>query len=94
MKNKVVSALWIGVWLICLSESAVLGMGIGDTVKVTASLNVRTGPSTPEITDTRYPGQAPAGTLGKIVAGPQSANGYTWWRVDFGPGLYSGGRLF
>ncbi len=65
---------------------------IGDTVEVTANLNVRTGPGTsyPEITDPDYPGYAPKGTIGKILSGPSSANGYIWWKVDFGPGLYSG----
>ena len=65
---------------------------IGDTVEVTANLNVRTGPGTgyPEITDPDYPGYAPKGTIGKILSGPSSADGYIWWRVDFGPGLYSG----
>ena len=65
---------------------------IGDTVEVTANLNVRKGPGTsyPEITDPDYPGYAPKGTIGKILSGPSSANGYIWWKVDFGPGLYSG----
>ncbi len=65
---------------------------IGDTVTVTANLNVRTGPglSYPEITDPDYPGYAPAGTIGGVLSGPSSANGYIWWEVDYGPGLYSG----
>lgn len=65
---------------------------IGDTVEVTANLNVRTGAGTgyPEITDPDYPGYAPAGTIGEIIGGPSSANGYIWWRVDYGCGLYTG----
>ena len=65
---------------------------IGDTVEVTANLNARTGPGTgyPEITDPDYPGYAPKGTLGKILSGPSSGDGYIWWEVDFSTGLYSG----
>ncbi len=66
--------------------------GVGDAVEVTANLNVRTGPGTsyPEITDPDYHDYAPAGTRGEVVDGPSSADGYTWWQVNFGPGLYSG----
>ena len=65
---------------------------IGDTVRVTSNLNVRTGPGTsyPEIVDPDYPGYAPTGTRGTIVGGPTSANSYIWWQVNFGPGLYTG----
>lgn len=66
--------------------------GVGDAVEVTTNLNVRTGPGTsyPEITDPDYHDYAPAGTRGEVVDGPSSADGYTWWQVNFGPGLYSG----
>ena len=61
--------------------------GVGDTVEVTTNLNVRTGPSTsnPEITDPDYPGYAPAGTQGKVLDEPASADGYLAWKVDYGP---------
>ncbi|RCV63253.1 PKD repeat-containing protein [Methanophagales archaeon] len=65
---------------------------IGDTVRVTTNLNVRTGPGTsyPEITDPDYPGYAPAGTIGTVLSGPSSADSFIWWEVNYGPGLYSG----
>jgi hypothetical protein len=67
-------------------------LGVGDTIKVVANTNVRTDPGTnyDEIKDPDYSGTARAGTVGKVTAGPRNANGYTWWQVDFGPGLYSG----
>ena len=73
---------------------AVGTFNIGDTVKVTTTdgLNVRTGPGTsyPEITDPDYPNNAPIGTVGVILSGPSNANGYVWWEINYGPGLYSG----
>ena len=65
---------------------------IGDTVEVTTNLNVRTGPGTSysEISDPDYPGYAPQGTQGEVLDGPTNTDGYTWWKIDFGPGLYSG----
>ena len=92
----------VSVILVWLMVSSTLGafpsvvyaatFNIGDTVEVTENLNVRTGPGTayPEITDPDYIDYAPAGTRGKILDGPINANGYTWWKVDYGPGLYSG----
>ncbi len=62
---------------------------IGDTVSVITDLNVR-GTTYPEITDPDYAGYAPAGTIGEVLDGPVSANGYIWWNVDYGHGLYSG----
>jgi len=62
---------------------------IGDRVRVTTNLNVRTGPSTshPEITDPDYPGYAPAGSLGTVVDGPISADGYIWWKIQYDLGF-------
>jgi uncharacterized protein YraI len=88
------STLWLsaGLLTVCVLGTTASAVGIGDTFRLIANLNVRTGPGTnyPEITDPDYHDMAPAGTKGKVLAGPQSANGYTWWRADFGPGLYSG----
>ena len=62
---------------------------VGDRVRVTTNLNVRTGPSTshPEITDPDYPGYAPAGSLGTVVDGPISADGYVWWKSQYDLGF-------
>ena len=98
--GKIVGTLFVYliVGLILTAFSGLIGtvdaasFSIGDTVEVTANLNVRTGAGTSysEITDSDYPGYAPTGTIGKILSGPSSADGYIWWKVDFGPGWYCG----
>ena len=54
------------------------GIAIGDTVRSTAPLNVRSSPST----NAGIVGIMPQGTQGSVLGGPQSANGYLWWRVS------------
>jgi uncharacterized protein YraI len=90
--GEVICCLCAAILLLCLAAVDVSAFGVGDTVKVVANTNARTGPGTSyaEITDPDYSGTARAGTVGKITAGPQNANSYTWWKVDFGPGLYAG----
>ena len=93
MRNKVTwFILLIGVLSVLTPGVVSAAISIGDTVRVIGNLNVRTGPGTGylEITDPDYPGYAPVGTLGEVLDGPVSANGYYWWEVDFGPGLYTG----
>lgn len=55
---------------------------VGDNARVTEGLNMRTGATTGSSVITVLP----AGTTGEIVDGPQSANGYTWWRIQTGYG--------
>ena len=57
--------------------------GIGTRVKTTANLNVRSKPHTRsgKILCTQ-----PNGATGTIVGGPTSAQGYTWWQVNFDTG--------
>ncbi len=63
----------------------------GDRVRVTTAVNVRTGPGTtnPKVTHVNYRDTAPPGTEGKIIGGPDKADGYVWWRVEFDVG-YTG----
>jgi uncharacterized protein YgiM (DUF1202 family) len=51
---------------------------IGDSVRVTESLRLRTSASTAAATVAVMP----AGTIGEVVGGPTSANGYTWWQLE------------
>jgi cell wall-associated NlpC family hydrolase len=65
----------------------------GDTVRVTSNLHVYTSygiTNNPEITDPDYQNSAPTGTIGIIISGPQKADGYVWWNVNYGPYKYSG----
>ena len=64
---------------------------VGGRVRTTANLNVRTGAGTsyPEIGDPDYPGNAPSGSTYTVLDGSASADGFTWWRVEFDAG-YTG----
>lgn len=63
----------------------------GDRVRVSSEVNVRTGPGTdqPKVTHVNYRGSAPIGAEGKVIGGPEMAEGYLWWRVEFDAG-YTG----
>ena len=63
----------------------------GDRVRVSSEVNVRTGPGTdqPKVSHVNYRGSAPIGAEGKIIGGPEKAEGYVWWRVEFDAG-YTG----
>ncbi len=50
----------------------------GDAVRVTESLNMRSGAGTTN----GVVAVLPAGTTGTVVGGPQTASGYTWWRIE------------
>ena len=51
-------------------------------VESTADLNVRSGPSL----DHSVGATVSAGTRGVVTAGPQSADGYQWWHVEWSDG--------
>ncbi len=50
---------------------------IGDQIVTTSSLRLRSSPSLSATVITTMP----TGTSGAVQAGPQSANGYTWWQI-------------
>lgn len=52
---------------------------IGAWVSTTAKLNVRTQPST----SSQRLGSQYLGAKGQVTAGPVSAEGYTWWNIDY-----------
>jgi len=49
----------------------------GDAIRVTESLRLRSAAST----SATIVAVLPAGTTGTVLAGPTSANGYTWWQL-------------
>jgi len=57
-------------------------LSIGDRLQTIAPLNVR---ATASITGTKL-GTQSVGALGTIVSGPTSANGYTWWKINYDTG--------
>jgi uncharacterized protein YgiM (DUF1202 family) len=63
------------------------GIGIGDNVTVTTDhLNVRSGPGTGyAVIDSLN-----TGDRGVVLDGPTSANGYTWYEINYSFGGYSG----
>lgn len=50
---------------------------INATVRVTETLNMRSGPGTTN----GIIATLPPGTTGTVLEGPSSASGYTWWRI-------------
>lgn len=54
--------------------------GVYDAVHATDYVNVREAPGTGEDDDVGTAGPDDAGT---VIGGPQDADGYTWWRVEF-----------
>jgi uncharacterized protein YgiM (DUF1202 family) len=50
----------------------------GDTVRITENLNMRSGPGTANGVVTVLP----AGTTGKVLEGPRTGSGYTWWKLE------------
>ncbi len=56
---------------------------LGDRVKTTAKLNVRSLPTTRSY----LLGSERLGSLGTIVAGPTIASGYVWWKVNYDNGI-------
>lgn len=57
---------------------------VGGRVETTDTVNVRRKPSISG--KSQILGAQPNGSLGTIISGPSTANGYTWWQVDFDTG--------
>ncbi len=61
-------------------EPEVIGLKVGDRIRTTAWINVRS------TAGGRYVGSQRTGRTGTITAGPGYANGLTWWKVNFTSG--------
>ncbi|SKA95078.1 Putative Ig domain-containing protein [Prosthecobacter debontii] len=66
-------------WAVGLPVTGAYALTIGDRIQASANLNIRSSAST----SGSLLGTAAAGAQGEIIGGPTSANGYTWWRVDW-----------
>lgn len=64
------------------SPFATSSLAINGRISTIAAMNIRANSS---ITATIL-GTAPKGTLGTIIAGPASANGYIWWKISYDTG--------
>lgn len=62
------------------------GIIVGSTVQTTDVLKVRTAPGT----GAGLTGTKQSYVRGKVTVGPRSANGYTWWFVDFNDNTIDG----
>ncbi|MCC6674242.1 MAG: SH3 domain-containing protein [Thermomicrobiales bacterium] len=60
------------------SSTPPAGIQVGSTVRTTTNLRLRVTASTSGTTITTMP----TGTLGTVIGGPVSANGYTWWQLQ------------
>jgi hypothetical protein len=58
------------------------GLSVGSTVQTTSRLQVRSAAST----SATSLGRQSKGATGTILEGPLSANGYTWWKIDYASG--------
>jgi len=59
---------------------------IGDRVQASSNLNVRSTPST----SGTLVGTQTVGALGSVVGGPTTADGYTWWNINYDSGVGDG----
>jgi uncharacterized protein YgiM (DUF1202 family) len=58
------------------------GFNVGDNVRTTANLNVRSGPGLGYSTITTEP----VGSTGIVLEGPANADGYVWWKIRYNDG--------
>lgn len=80
---------WCAAEFLTISSNA-SGIAVGDDVRVIdGELNLRSGPGTTEGVLLVLPDGAPL----LVIGGPESANGYTWWKVSsarYGSGWVAG----
>jgi lysophospholipase L1-like esterase len=69
----------LGFGLFLYLAEVLSAVAIGDRVQVTSVTNIRSCAST----SCGILAEAPVGSAGFVLAGPTSANGFTWWQVDW-----------
>ena len=66
----------LAIWILPRPASAI---SIGDSIRANVNLNIRASATT----SGTLLGTAPSGSTGVVLAGPTSANGWIWWRIDW-----------
>src|SRR3954452_640313 len=69
-----------GFWLFLQCTESLSAIAIGNRVQVTSVTNIR---SCAGRTNCSILAEAPVGSLGIVLSGPISADGYTWWQIDW-----------
>ena len=67
------------IYYMITQKAGATSLAIGSRIVTTANLNIR---STASVSGTKI-GTEPIGSLGTITAGPTTADGYTWWQINY-----------
>src|SRR4028118_945003 len=84
--SRIKLGLVVSLWLLWGSTTVLWALAFGNRVQVTSVTNIRSCAGT----GCSILAEGPVGAKGVIVGGPTSANGFTWWQVDWDGSLPTG----
>jgi lysophospholipase L1-like esterase len=84
--SRIKLGLVASLWLFWGSTTVLWALAVGNRVEVTSVTNIRSCAGT----GCSILAEGPVGAKGVIVGGPTSANGFTWWQVDWDGSLPTG----
>ncbi len=84
--SRIKLCLVASLWLFWGSTTALWALTVGNRVQVTSVTNIRSCAGT----GCSILAEGPVGAKGVIAGGPTSANGFTWWQVDWDGSLPTG----